>query len=455
MNKIESQIKSIDQMQNLLTKLKDSDLGKLGNSKTDKDKKEIEKYLGKLKEVYNWENKLATMEDRIENLDSYLEYTKGDDWTRYYKERIGLLEDELSIHDKIMRSYGDMVEAEQIMIKNSQVGDVFSFDKFGNIVIDYDKYLKLQDESIDGKETLKELADDLYDEYVDLYQTLQDKEDAYLETLTRIVDAQKEQIENYIDLEKQVADAVKEIYQRMLDDKLSAIDAEISALDKLTEAYEKANQAAKNSREISNLQENLKRSMMDTSGASNTKVLSYRDQIRSKLEEMGEDEYTERLDGIKEALEDQKDYLQTQFDRYFEDYEALYTMIEKMIIEDKDAVVSVLQTTDEYLQASDIERKQLVDDWTQLYTTAMVGLENGKSIFDVWQSMQDNIAEIGTLDTNLQTYINDGVDDIGKYFSEAIFSFENSMEKAADKISKKFESISSVDIDVLDYKEEE
>ena len=48
---------------------------------------------------------------------------------------------------------------EQQAILNSPVGDVFSFDEFGNILIDYEKYAELQDTAADGQQTLKELAE--------------------------------------------------------------------------------------------------------------------------------------------------------------------------------------------------------------------------------------------------------------------------------------------------------
>ena len=69
------------------------------------------------------------------------------------------------------------------MINNSPVGGVFSFDQYDTIVIDYEKYIALQDEAADGQETLKQLADELYDEYTSLYSELQDdldKKIAYL-----------------------------------------------------------------------------------------------------------------------------------------------------------------------------------------------------------------------------------------------------------------------------------
>ena len=107
--------------------------------------------------------------------------------------------------------------------------------------------------------------------------------------------------------------SAKEIYE--------ASEKKLSSLDKLKEARDRANQARQDSEELTDLQTDLKRAMMDSSGASNTKVLNYQDQIKKKLEDMGEDEYTRRLDSIQEALEAEKEQLQRNFDEYFEDYE--------------------------------------------------------------------------------------------------------------------------------------
>lgn len=254
--------------------------------------------------------------------------------------------------------------------------------------------------------TLKELADKLYDEYKDLHETTLDYYSDLVDSVDQAIQAQQKLVDTYNDLENQLANAVKDIYQKMLDTKLDAIDTEIEALDKLREAREKANKERDNSRELSDLQISLKRAMMDTSGASNTKVLSYQDQIRSKLEEMGEDEYTERLDAIKEALNDQKEFLQKEFDDYFEDWQDFHKIIEERILGSEEGIKQVFETTKEFKEANNVQRAALMQDLMTKYETVSDyirgGTESGSTIMDVFKNITDTKNSIEKIDSLLR-----------------------------------------------------
>ena len=231
----------------------------------------------------------------------YGEIAQGKDKAKFLQERIKLSTQLIGENEKLVKQQKYLEQTEQNAIKNSSVADVFSFDEYGNIIMDYEKYLKLQNTAAEGQMSEMELADKLYEEYKKVHETTLEYYEQLVDSIQSTIDMQQELVDNYIAFENEVAQAVKETYQEMLDNKLEAIDAEIEALDKLREARDRANQAREDSEALSDLQTNLKRAMMDTSGASNTKVLSYQDQIKEKLEEMGEDEYTRRLDAITEA----------------------------------------------------------------------------------------------------------------------------------------------------------
>lgn len=418
-NNLRAQMKSIEQMQNLLNKMSESDLSNLGL-----DPEEIEEYLGKLQEIYNILRKIEGVEARINHLQSYGDIARGSARATFLKEEIALSQDLVDLNKERLAQQKFMENTEQQAILNSPVGDVFSFDEFGNIIIDYEKYNALQDETIDGQQSLKELADNLYEEYEDLHGTTLEYYEELVESTEAAINAQQQLIDTYVDLETDLANAVKDIYQDMLDTKLEAIDDEIEALDKLREAREEANQAREDSKELSQLQTGLKRSMMDTSGASNTKVLDYQDQIQEKLEQMGEDEYTRRLDAITEALESEKEQLQRNFDEFFEDWEQLYDMIETRILPNEEAVLEVLKTTDEYRQAGDAERAQMVNQWKTDYAVAMTALQDGGTIMDVVESvfsLQDTVLEIDKLLRNKDYYT-----EVGNTISTALKEFYNS-----------------------------
>ena len=392
------------------------------------DSKEIEKYIGQLEEIFNTLRKIEGITARIKHLEDYRNFAQGELAAQYLREQINLSEDLFSLNKKLLAQQKHMENTEQQAILNSPVGHVFSFDDFGNIIIDYKKYNALQDESIDGQQTLKELADELYDEYKELHDTTLDYYEDLITSLQSSIDLQQTLVDTYIDLEKNLAEAVKDIYQDMLDNKLESIDTEIEALNKLKEAREEATKAKEDSKDLSDLQTSLKRAMMDTSGASNTKVLSYQDQIRNKLEEMGEDEYTKRLDAITESLEEQKEQLQKEFDEFFEDYEALYDMIENRIINDEDSVLGVLQTTDEFLKASDGERKQLLTQWKTDYEIAMEAVSEGKSILDVIDTIDLLKGSVVEIDKTLKD--KSFAESVGSTISQALTKYLNGVASA-------------------------
>lgn len=395
-NAILVKIKGLDTLIAGLYEMSQKDLSKLGAEKT----AEMEKYIGELQEIYNLLRKIEGVEARLDNLEDYNDFSRGDNKAAYLKEQIGLQQELFELNKDLLAQQKYMENTEQQAILGSPVGDVFSFDEFGNILIDYEKYNALQDEAADGQQTLKELADELYEEYQDLHDTTHEYYKNLVASLEKAIDAQQQLVDTYVDLEHDLADAVIDIYQKMLDEKLEAIDVEIEALDKLRTAREEANKAKDDSKDLSDMQTSLKRAMMDTSGASNTKVLSYQDQIRSKLEEMGEDEYTKRMDAINDALEGQKQQLQDAFDEFFEDYEALYDLIETRILPNEEAVIETLMSTEEYLHASDAERAQLMDDWQTNYAVAMTALQDGGTIMDVVDSifnLKDAVSEIDEL----------------------------------------------------------
>ena len=396
-------------------------------------KDEIEKYVGQLEEIFNLLRKIEGQERRMKHLESYKDLTAGQDYADFLKERISLSSSLSDNYEELLRQQKYLEQTEQNAIKNSPVGDVFSFDEYGNIQMDYDKYLQLQDESIDGQMSEMEMADKLYKEYEDLHNQTMDYYEKHLDGIKQELEARQELVDTYIDFEKDLAKATKDIYQDMLDNKLEAIDTEIEALDKLREARERANQAKEDSKDLSEMQTNLKRAMMDTSGASNTKVLDYQDQIKAKLEEMGEDEYTRRLDDITQALEDEKEQLQRMFDEYFEDWEAFHKLVESRILTDKDSVLGVLGTTEEYLHASDAERRELQKQWTTDWSVAMTALEE-----DGIGGLQDSIDKIqGSIKTETDKILRDrhDVTEVGTLLSRVLLEYKKeqaSKDKGSD-----------------------
>ena len=434
-NSMDSTLDSIENYRSMLLTIDDllkaDDLSGLFG---DTGKEELEKYVGQLEEIYNLLRKIEGIESRLSHLEKYDKLTYGKDKAQFLQERVKLSQQLNNNYTELLAKQKYIEQTEQNAIKNSKVGDVFTFDEYGNIQMDWDKYKNLSNESKKGQMSDMELADKLYEEYQSLHEVTLDYYDKVLDGIEQTIDAQQQLVDTYIETEKEIANATKKIYEDMLENKLEAIDTEIEALDKLREAREQANQAREDSEELSQLQEDLKRAMMDSSGASNTKVLNYQDQIKKKLEDMGEDEYTRRLDSIQEALEDEKEQLQRNFDEYFKDWTKFHEMVKSRIMSDEDASIDVLKTTDEYLQASEEERREMEKSWRSDYQVGMSVIADGgtiKGVQDAITILQDSI--LTKIDELLKD--DDNVIAVGTMVSRIIAEYKAQQEKEAASAS--------------------
>ena len=409
----------IEYLQSMLN----SDLSNWGKSSNGKDKeKQISEYIGKLWEIHNVLNKIEATEKRLSVLEKANSKAYGKAAANLMAERLRLSKSTLELRRQELLQQKNLLKSEQRAISNSTVGNVFSFDSNGTILVNYEKYRQLQDQTIDGEQSLKELADNLWDEYKELYEGITKYSEEYIDNIDEIIGLEEEQLNTYIKFEKDVASATKEIYQEMLDNKLDTIDKEIDALDKLREARKRNREDEQNSRDLSKTQISLNRALMDTSGASNIKQLDYRDQIRQKLEDMGETAYERKMDDIKQTLEDQKDMLQKAFDEFFKDWEQFYQLIESRIITSEDAAIDVLKHTSSYREASDIERQQMIRDWGTQYQTAMSDIGAGRTIKDVYDSINALRSDmLNSLDSTIATGV--AGDRIGREISTAIREF--------------------------------
>lgn len=415
--------KSLGNIYNLVAQLADkgTDLSKLGIG--DKDDKKIEKYIGQLKEIYNILNRISLLEHRLSTLDSYADVAQGEKYGALLNERLTYNKELISQYEFLTREQKQFTNGYKDFIQSIEgLEGVFDFDQFGQIIINWEKYNSLQDESIDGEVTLKEKADDVYDTYTQMFEDLQGYFDSSIEYYQAVIDLQEEMIDNYITMENKAANAVKEIYQDMLDTRLEAIDKEKDALEELREARQKSREDQENAEAISNLQTNIQRTMMDTSGASDSSFIKAQQDMTDKLEDIADDKYSEMLDDIIEKLEEEKDALQKQFDELFDNLEWLFSWLDKDIMGDESALFELFKQTDEWRQMSDIERNKTLDEWkTQFYSYYDTMINHEKGIFGIYQNITDTRERINKLDENLKTNIGKGsyaiIESISKWTS--------------------------------------
>lgn len=393
-----------DKQISMLEGMYNSDLSKLGQAGKD-NAEELDQYIGKLKEIYNILNRIQNLEHRLNTLDTYSNVAEGEQYGKYLQQRIGLNEELLDQYEFLVTEQKKFTNGYKDFIESSAVADVFDFDEFGQIIIDFEKYNKLQDTAVDGEKSLKEQADELYETYTSMYDELQGYFDEYIAYLEQTIDLNQEMVDAYIDIEKQAADAIKEIYQDMLDTKLEAIDKEKEALEELREAREKARTDQQNAKDISNLQTNIQRTMMDSSGASDISFIKAQQDMNDKLEDIADDKYSEMLDNIIERLEQEQDALQENFDEMFENLDWLHEAIEEDMMTNEERLLELFQQTDEWKQLTSAERKQQVDEWSTQMSKYMETIQGGKTILDVCDYIDTLQSKTVELDNALKTQI--------------------------------------------------
>lgn len=397
----------------LLENMYNSDLSKLGRAGKERSE-QLEKYIGQLKEIYNILNRIQLLEHRLSTLDSYSEVAVGERYGQLLAERVDYNEQLLDQYEFLTKEQKQFTNGYKDFIQSVDgLQGVFDFDKFGQIIINWDKYNSLQDEAIKGETTLKEKADDVYETYTSMFKDLQGYFDNTIKYYKAVIELQQEMVDQYMSLQDKAVDAIKEIYQKILDTKLDAIDQEKEALEELQEAREKARKDQENAKAISGLQTNIQRAMMDSSGASDISFIKAQQDMNDKLEEIADDKYSEELDNIINRLDEEKDALQEQFDELFDNLEWLYENLDTNFMMDQQALMDLYKQTDEWNQASPLRRKQLIEEWDTAYHTYADKLQGGdKSIYDIWNNISSTKERIATLDENLKSYISKGSSDI-------------------------------------------
>lgn len=391
-----------------LNSLYNSDLGNFGTGGKGKSgsekKKEIQQYIGQLKEIYNILNRIEVLEHRLSTLDAYADIAQGakygdllGDRLSYNKELLNQYEFLTSEQKKFTNGYKDFIGSVQ------GLEGVFSFDKYGQIIINWEKYNALQDKSIDGETTLKEKADDVYERYTSMFKDLQGYFDKTIEYYKTILALDQEMIDDYVDMENKAANAVKEVYQKILDTKLDAIDKEKEAIEDLRKTREKDRKEQENAKAISGMQTNIQRAMMDTSGASDSALIKAQNDLDDKLESIADDKYSEMLDDIVDKLEQEQQALQDNFDELFENLDWLHSFLESSLMNDKKGLYDLLKQTDDWSQKTNLERQQEELDWDKSFSVYTKANNNPNGIYGVFDDIKDLSNRIESLDATLQT----------------------------------------------------
>lgn len=349
----------------------------------------LEKFLNLLRHIEREEANLniaKTLEEMqtgsavVDRINDQLEYTKH------------LIED----YDKLYKGYEQDASEAATEIRKG-FGDIVTFDKWGNYEVDMAAYNKLSDKE-------KELLDESLESYNEIVEK---RDDAYEQNLANIkneIDLNQKKIDKYIDAEDQLVEAIKQREQKILDNKLAAIDKEIEAIERAADARRKAREEETAAKELSGMQVDLQRALMDSSGASASQILDIQKQIKEKQQEMADNSFDTMVDDMTTQLEEEKELEQQLFDERLEEMDWYWDEVDRIMAEGSDSILETMQTyLDEFNQSSELQQTELLNGWKDTFGQALaIGKTGAQELQTVVSGLQADANKL-TVDEDVLT----------------------------------------------------
>lgn len=265
-------------------------------------------------------------------------------------------------------------------------GDMVKFDKWGNYSLDVNKYNALSSEKQEQLDKLLETYDDLVEKRDEYYNS-------HLDYIIAERDNQQKRVDLYIKAEDEIVEAIKQREQKILDNKLAAIDKEIEAIEKASEARRKAREEEDEAEELSSLQTDLQRALMDSSGASASQILEIQKQIKDKQQEMADESFDTMVDDMKTQLEEEKEMEQKLFDERLEEMDWYWNEVGRIMEEGTESVLDTMQLyLDDFNQASELQQVELLKGWQDTFEkAATIGHSGAKELQTVISELQTEI----------------------------------------------------------------
>ena len=370
----------------LLNSLYNSDLSKLGSDSATSEA--IDKYISQLEEMLDLITHIERESQKFSLYQSLYDIQTGSKAIDNLKEQIKIIEHLTEDYEKAFN-----IQKDSLKLKAQEIKDVYgsaiTFAEDGSYKINQDAYDKLNDEN-------KEALDNLIGEYDELI----DKVDEYYGNLISSMQEEKElrqsYVDTYIEAEDELVEAIKQREQKILDNKLAAIDKEIEAIEKASEARRKAREEEQNAEELSSMQIDLQRALMDSSGASATQILEMQKQIKDKQQEMADSSFDTMVDDMKEQLEDEKEMEQKLFDERLEEMDWYWDEVDRIMSEGTESILSTMQMyLDEYNQSSELQQTELLKGWEDTFGRAVaIGQAGAKNMQTIISELQKIISGV-------------------------------------------------------------
>ena len=225
----------------------------------------------------------------------------------------------------------------------------------------------------------------------------------------------QEIVDKYIKAEDELVEAIKQREEKILDNKLKAIDKEIEAIEKAAEARRKAREEESDAEELSGMQIDLQRALMDSSGASASQILDIQKQIKEKQQEMADNSFDTMVDDMKTQLEEEKEMEQQLFDERLEEMDWYWNEVDRIMSEGTESVLDTMQLyLDDFNQASELQQVELLKGWENTFGQAAAIGKAGAS------TMQGIIAEIQ------QELNNENIEEYVKYLTDSTINTQYS-----------------------------
>ena len=386
--RVEKEQGALKSMSAWLDDLIKADWSKFGTGKNGKKaSKTLKEYVSKLKEMLDIITHIERETAKLNAFKSIYDKQTGKAAVENLRTQIQLVE---HLQEDYLKAFNINKEAtNKLKDTLSQFNKVISFNKEGSYSVNKKAYNKLTDKQ-------KENLDNLLAEYDEAVGKTNDYYNNLLDKMKEELDLRQQVIDKYIEAENKLVEAIKSREKKILDAKLEAVDKEIEAIGKVSEARRKAREEENDAAEMSGLQVDLQRALMDSSGASASQILSLQKQIKDKQKEMADNSFDDMVNDMKQQLEDEKEMEQALFDERLEEMDWYWAEVDRIMGEGVQSVLDTMKLySDEYNQASELQQHEVLDGWKNTFEQAVyIGKESAQTMQSIIDEILSNFNNI-------------------------------------------------------------
>ena len=358
----ENQIKFLQGLYN-------QDLSNFGRGKKAREKA-VKEYISQLEEMLDLITHIERETNKLNIYKNLYDIQTG-------KRAVDNLNTQIKLVEHLLGDYEKAYDITKTRL-NMQAQEIIS--QFGDAIeIAEDGSYKIVDAIYNGfSDDNKKAFDKALKSYDDLIKKTDEYYDNFVGKLKDEKSLRQEYIDTYIKGEDTLVEAIKSREKKILDNKLAAIDKEIDAINRAADARRKAREDEDEAKQLSELQVDLQRALMDSSGASAVDILQIQKQIKDKQQSIADKSFDTMVSDINEQLQNEKDLEQKLFDERLEEMDWYWNEVDRIMGEGMDSITEVMTTyMDNFNQASDLQQEELLRGWEDTFGRALAIGKNG------------------------------------------------------------------------------